>query len=127
MTEDEEEAEGPRKVRREGAKGQGEKRGEQAGARGTRGMAGRPDRRGWVVQNISVHIQRSWVSVRCETHATARVADFSPSFWPPPIDTGDLFWIIFSGQSGAAPLPRPPPRSLAPSPFWSPPSLPPAI
>lgn len=56
------------------------------------------------MQNVSVHIQRSWVSVRCETHATARVADFSPSLWPPPIDTGDLFWIIFSGQNGTISL-----------------------
>lgn len=67
-------------------------------------MPSREREREWVVQNIRVHIQRSWVSVRCETHATARVADFSPSFWSPPIDTGDLFWIIFSGQTGAAPL-----------------------
>lgn len=57
---------------------------------------------GGLAENISVHIQRLYkrvVSVRCKTHATAWLT--SPSFWPPPIDAGDLFWIIFRGQSVA--------------------------
>lgn len=37
--------------------------------------------------------------MHCKTHATAWLT--SPSFWPPPIDAGDLFWIIFRGQSVA--------------------------
>lgn len=49
------------------------------------------------------------VSVHCKTHATAWLT--SPSFWPPPIDTGDLFWIIFRGQSVA--------RLFSPSLFFS--------